>query len=75
MNIREISKLSIKQKSILEKCEKCGCYHCEQILPVEEITKWTDEGQTAICPKCGVDAILAGVTDGKLLSFLRNYFF
>lgn len=37
----------------------CGCFHCLRIYSPSEITKWLrDEAGTALCPHCGVDAVL-----------------
>lgn len=39
----------------------CGCFYCEQLFSPREITEWIEEpngGQTAICPKCGIDSVL-----------------
>jgi hypothetical protein len=40
----------------------CGCFYCLAVYPPSEIVEWFDEpgdqGQTAICPKCGVDSVL-----------------
>ena len=35
-----------------------GCFYCKQIYPSEEIQEWTDNEQTAICPKCKIDSVL-----------------
>jgi len=44
----------------------CGCFHRISLFPPSEIEEWIDEpddcprgpGRTAICPKCGIDAVL-----------------
>lgn len=49
----------------------CGCCNCLHIFPAEEIVAWTGldmnnmddpaaiDNQTAMCPKCGTEAVLA----------------
>lgn len=42
---------------------ECGCFCCCQTFGPTEITEWTDDdadgqGQTAICPRCGVDSVI-----------------
>jgi hypothetical protein len=44
--------------------ERVGCLHyCEVFTPFE-IRRWTDkseaepEGDTAVCPRCGIDAVI-----------------
>jgi hypothetical protein len=45
--------------------EQCGCFYCLDIFPVEAIDDWTDSvdgvGQTALCPRCGVDSVIGSV--------------
>ena len=41
----------------------CGCFYCCESFPPAEIAKWVDEdrtgeGQTALCPKCGIDSVI-----------------
>jgi len=50
----------------IEKSRICGCFHCERFLAPHQIESWVvDPGegadgpeQTALCPWCGVDAVL-----------------
>ncbi|MGH2519459.1 MAG: hypothetical protein ACRDF8_06640 [Chloroflexota bacterium] len=35
-----------------------SCYHCLRLFLVASITDWSDHGQTAHCPHCGVDAVV-----------------
>ena len=37
---------------------KCGCFYCCKIFGPTEIKEWIDRGQTALCPKCGIDSVL-----------------
>lgn len=41
----------------IDDSEYCMCCYCLGFIQPKEIVNWTD-GDTAICPKCGVDAIL-----------------
>lgn len=38
--------------------QNCQCYFCLKTFKFKEIREWTDEGETPICPKCGVDAVI-----------------
>jgi hypothetical protein len=49
---------SRRNRPLLEDAMVCACFHCLNEYPFERIIKWTDEDQTAICPYCGVDAVL-----------------
>lgn len=54
--IENAPKYSLRNRSLLTNV--CGCYYCLQIYNQNEITKWIDRGQTAICPRCGIDSVL-----------------
>ncbi len=39
---------------------RAGCFCCLSVYDPQEITEWIDEGRvTALCPRCGIDAVLA----------------
>jgi hypothetical protein len=42
--------------------EQCGCFYCGATFPPAEITKWVDNGGTALCPRCGIDAVLSSAS-------------
>jgi hypothetical protein len=47
-------------------------------LPAE-ITDWIDEGQTALCPRCGIDSVIGDRAGFELspefLSEMNRYWF
>ena len=45
----------------LEASEVCGCIACERIYFPSEIVRWVDE-ETALCPHCGVDAVVGSAS-------------
>lgn len=49
----------------------CGCFHCLHVFEAGEVIDWTDDGDTPLCPECGVAAVLEGVTDLEELWRLR----
>jgi hypothetical protein len=51
----------------------CGCFFCFRTFATTEIKSWIDGAQTALCPKCGVDAVI-GSASGHLIEsrFLRQ---
>lgn len=56
--------------------ERCGCFSCLRMFPSSQIADWTDDdedgtGQTALCPRCGNDAVLP-VREGIDETFLRR---
>ena len=59
------------RNSIL-KSKVCGCFYCLELFAPNEILDWIDMdkdgiGQTALCPKCGIDAVI-GSNDIKDLN-------
>lgn len=80
MEIRHAAKYSLHNKNDLIKATSCGCYYCLVIFDPKQIIDYTDkENDTAICPFCGIDAILAESPDISLtkdfLIKLKNYWF
>ena len=58
----------------------CGCFHCLRIFEPSEIVDWCDLAEdTAICPYCGVDSVLAEASGFKiteeLLRQMQGYWF
>lgn len=54
----EQGRRSFKARKELEAQRLCGCYYCLKIYSPLEITEWCDGQQTAICPYCGIDAVI-----------------
>ncbi|MFA5024187.1 MAG: hypothetical protein WC523_04485 [Patescibacteria group bacterium] len=42
------------------------------IIALNEIDEWIDCGQTALCPRCGVDSLLPGFWGMSDVEFLRE---
>jgi hypothetical protein len=56
MRLEEKHRLSFKNKRRLP--SKCACFCCLRKFPLSAIREWTDDGQTALCPKCTVDSVV-----------------
>jgi hypothetical protein len=65
--------------------ERCGCFSCLAIFPPSAILNWTDThetmplGNTALCPRCGIDAVIGSesgypVTTAFLRGMLEHWF-
>lgn len=66
-------KHSIKHRAELESSSTCGCFYCLRIFSAAEITEWVDDGQTAICPHCPVDAVIGSASGYPITpEFLRR---
>lgn len=58
MDTQKAHKLSSYHKDMLVGHKKCGCFYCLKTYNPKEIKEWVDNDSTAICPHCGVDAVL-----------------
>jgi hypothetical protein len=59
IDIRKAPQIAMHNKSNLMFVRECVCYYCIKAYFVSEIKDWTDrELDTAICPHCGIDAVL-----------------
>lgn len=56
--ISEASEYSIRNRDGLVEGTKAACYHCMQVFSAKEVTDFTDAGETALCPYCGIDSVL-----------------
>lgn len=66
INIDACMHNSFKNRKALEEAGVCGCYHCGEIFPYpKEIPEeyFVDNGQTLICPYCGIDSVIPPTTD------------
>ena len=58
----------------------CGCFYCLAVFQPSEIAAWCDEGDTALCPRCGIDSVIGDasgfpVTSPELLARMKQYWF
>ena len=45
-------------REALRNANRCGCFYCKSIYDPKEIKVWIDGKQTALCPRCGIDAVI-----------------
>ena len=75
-----VLKESFRNREAVMAAKFCGCYHCLFVFESSEITEWWDSDvcgmeQTAVCPKCGIDAVLPSKTNGYFLQKMQDYAF
>ena len=75
--------LSIRNEESINNSDFCGCFHCISIFPVADV-KLSDliiekDGfRTAICPICGIDAVLGDASveiTAELLEAMNSHYF
>lgn len=57
----DMPKFAMKNRPEMESSTLAGCFHCCSMYEPKEIKDYTDEGQTCICPRCGVDAVVGNM--------------
>ncbi len=68
-DLEKIHKHSFCNKEELLKVNKCGCFYCLKIFDPKEINEWLEEdneGETAFCPYCGIDSVIAESNEYEL---------
>ena len=61
---------SMSNRTYMEASTRCGCFYCLSTFYAREIVEWTDAGETALCPTCGIDSVLSAATDSINGEFL-----
>jgi hypothetical protein len=63
----------------VERSATCGCFHCLGIFSAAEVQRWTHNRTTALCPLCGVDAVIGDasgfVIEAGMLDQLKQMWF
>jgi hypothetical protein len=60
-------------RETLKESNVCGCFYCLEVFPPSEIEHWTDDDDTAICPKCGIDSVIGSASEYPIeREFLRK---
>ncbi len=76
--IEQFPKLSSRNRAEISKTSTCGCYFCIRFCDTRDIVEWADAGETALCPHCGVDALIPGpvcktlLVEGKVRYFTKK---
>lgn len=77
-NLTALHKKSSRHRSSLSKAKICGCFYCLREFPFTQIAEWIADNETALCPYCGVDAVLgfkSQPADQELLHAMHEYWF
>lgn len=69
-----------KHKAEVQSSRVCGCFYCLKTFPPSDIKEWIDRGETALCPKCGIDSVIGSgsgfpITDPKFLRRMHDRWF
>ena len=68
-----------QHRTEVEHSERCGCFYCVQSFSPTEINEWIDEDRTAMCPRCGIDAVIGSASgftlSNEFLQRMHEYWF
>jgi hypothetical protein len=53
-------KHAVANEDEINASEECGCFHCLEVFPKDEIEEFVDgeDGMSAVCPKCSVESVI-----------------
>lgn len=67
--------LAMKNRKEVKSSNQCGCYYCLSVFPSSKVVEWTDNNETALCPKCSVDSVVPEINDVNVLEKIKKYWF
>lgn len=63
----------------IEASSICGCFYCSAKFPPSAVCGWIDDDQTALCPKCTIDAVIGSASGFAItiefLTQMRDHWF
>jgi len=63
--------LSFNNRAALARSAGAGCYTCLGSFKPADVHSWIHDDTTALCPICGADTVLPGVSEGATLQSAR----
>lgn len=66
VGINQFPQLSMKNRPLVEQSTSAGCFHCCKIFAITEITKYTDNNKTCLCPHCDIDSVVGNMCGFEL---------
>lgn len=57
-HLKKLHAKSFRGKEKLKRAKLAGCFHCLSTYRPQFITEYVDDGLTARCPRCGIDAVI-----------------
>jgi hypothetical protein len=66
--LKALHQFSFQNELLLRNAKQAGCFCCLEVFPTSAIEDWIQDQfcQTAYCPHCGVDSVLADDENIKL---------
>lgn len=78
-DVVQAHKHSIRHREEIQESSLCGCFYCLETFPPQEIVDWIDDGECALCPKCGIDSVIGDRSgfhiEKTFLEAMRSHWF
>ena len=88
-DLESVHRYCTRQRELLAVSDQAGCFYCEAMFSPQEVQDWVDgvqaetgelaNGVTALCPRCGIDAVLPSAAPIQLhpllLAEMHQYWF
>ena len=88
-DLESVHRFCTNNRELLTGSDQAGCFYCQAIFDARQVEDWVDgpqvetgelaDGITALCPRCGIDAVLPSAApiklDASLLAAMHQYWF
>ena len=88
-DLESVHRYSIRHRHLFASSDRAGCFYCLATFEPRDVMDWIDgdqlitgdtaDGVTALCPRCGIDAVLPSAApirfDAALLPEMHAYWF
>ncbi len=80
-HLENVHRFSTRHRDEIERSELVGCFYCQRIFDPSgvELAEWIDDGETLLCPFCGIDSCIGSADINpitpELLRKMHDYWF
>lgn len=74
-HLEALHKRSTHHREAILASEWCSCFYCLSQFQPSRIERWLAGEGTALCPECGIDAVLPDSPDRQTLQNMHLYWF
>lgn len=80
LDLKQAHQHSSHHRAEISRSNVCGCFYCLGTFAPSTINEWVADGVTAVCPQCGIDAVLGdasglNVADTGFMTAMKEYWF
>jgi len=67
LEIEQFPSASRNNREAISRSDVCSCYFCLGSFSSADVVEWADQGKTALCPHCDIDALVPGMINQEQL--------